>query len=344
MSDPIHRSDGGHGGAGLASLPPPGHWLGLIIRAPIREVDAHMRVSRTLESLGSAQLVEGVHVLPQRADLTASLDELCHYILESGTPAEVVTLSTRTGAQEARLRAAFDRTERYADLTRTVTSLSNGLELTEASAVARVLARQHDELARLITIDYFPGDAQREARQAMESAETAVREALFPPAGTSTLPRGCDSGDFFHRVWVTRQPLWVDRLASAWLIRRFIDVESHLLWLDRAGPIPSEALSFGFAGAQFQNSPDRITFDQLIRYFHLEEDACLVRMAALVRDVETGRRRVAESDAIESLLEGATRRAQGAPDALLGAAEQIFDQVYEAFLDHPRKARRQRGR
>jgi hypothetical protein len=344
MIDRIQWSDFGHLGAGLPSALPPGHWLTLIIRAPIREVDAHMRVSRTLESLGSVQLTEGVHVLPRRDDLTASLDELCNYIIEGGTPAEVVILSTRTSAQEAGIRAAFDRSERYATLVRTVNSLSSGLELTEASAVSRVLARQHDELARLVAIDYFPGEAQRQALQAMETAEAAVKAALFPVEGGATLPRGCSSQDFFHRVWVTRQPLWADRLASAWLIRRFIDVESHLIWLDRDNPVPSEAISFGFTGAQFQNSPDRITFDQLVRYFRLDEDASLGRMASLVRDVETGQRHVAESGAIELLLEGATRRAERAPDALLEAAEQIFDQVYEAFLDHPKKARRLRGR
>ena len=58
-----------------------------------------------------------------------------------------------------------------------------------------------------------------------------------------------------------------------------------------------------------------------------------------MRDLETGSRDVAESAAIEQVMAGAVRRAEGDPGALLAAMEQVFDQIYETFLDHPRKVR-----
>ena len=318
---------------------PPGQWLTLIIRVAVPEVDAQMRIARTLESLGTATLVQGVYLLPWRHDLEEGLDELGGYVRSAGGDAEVVILTSRDMLQEARLRTSLDRTMRYAAIEQTVSALSRGLGLTEPAAIARVLTRQREELLRVMAIDYFPGPARDQARATVESAEAAVKAALFPEAGRATLPERGARSEFFHRIWVTRQPLWADRLGSAWLIRRFIDVESHLIWLARDDLVPGGVLGFGFAGAVFQNSTERTTFEQLLDYFRMGRDGALIRLAALVRDLETGSRDVAESAAIEQVMAGAVRRAEGDPGALLAAMEQVFDQIYETFLDHPRKVR-----
>src|SRR5260370_35627928 len=72
---------------------------------------------------------------------------------------------------------------------------------------------------------------------------------------------------YFKRVWATRKPLWADRLASAWLIRRFIDPEATLLWLDKNQGRPSTAVGVGFEGATFSNNKDKVTVQEMLASF-----------------------------------------------------------------------------
>src|SRR6185436_18339894 len=106
-----------------------------------------------------------------------------------------------------------------------------GFGIADPSAIARVLHKQRRELDAISALDFFPSEVQGRAMDALVAAEAAVRKLLFPAQAQE---REGPQEALRRRVWATRRPPWADRLACAWLIRRFVDPEGSMLWLDKA--------------------------------------------------------------------------------------------------------------
>ena len=137
---------------------------------------------------------------------------------------------------------------------------------------------------------------------------------------------------FFRATWATKKPIWTDRLASAWLIRRFIDPEATLLWMEKNGECPATAISFAFEGAQFSNSKTRVTFEELLVNFGLGDNATLARIGKLVHALDAGGAPVPEAAGVETLLQGARRRGASDND-FLAESEKTFDLLFDAYLE-----------
>jgi hypothetical protein len=112
----------------------------------------------------------------------------------------------------------------------------------------------------------------RQAQVALAALEAA---AGGEPASEPGKIRRVASADFQGRTWATRKNLWVDRMASAWLIRRFIDRKAKFLWLDNPKKCPKTALGFDFDGATFTHVDGRVTFEVLAASFGLDGDPAL---------------------------------------------------------------------
>ncbi len=123
-----------------------------------------------------------------------------------------------------------------------------------------------------------------------------------------------------------------DRLASAWLIRRFIDVNASFLWLETPADCPPEALGFDFDGAAFSHVGERVTFETLLASFGLETDPMLTRMARIVHYLDVGGLLVAEAAGLEMLLAGMHASIPD-DDALLDAASATFDYFSAALKE-----------
>src|SRR5262249_47040128 len=150
-----------------------------------------------------------------------------------------------------------------------------------------------------------------------------------PVAVHDAIPR-YDASDFQKKTWATRTHLWVDRVASAWLIKRFVDKEARFLWLARPSDCPKSAIGFDFDGAQFTHVDECVTFEVLLRSFDLEEDAALGRLAALVHQLDVGGGRVAEAAGFEAILAGARERCKN-DDELFDEMSRTLDDLYRAF-------------
>ncbi len=109
-----------------------------------------------------------------------------------------------------------------------------------------------------------------------------------------------------------------------------------MLWLDKATPCPATAVGFGFEGATFRNSRDRVTYEELLAQFRLEDNPALVRIASLIRSLDAGDAPAAEAAGVEMLLAGARRRS-ASDDELLAESEKTFDLLYEAYFEVPRR-------
>ncbi|MGB7540838.1 MAG: chromate resistance protein ChrB domain-containing protein [Burkholderiales bacterium] len=310
-------------------------WLVYVTSLPTDDPAARMRVLRTLESLGCAVLREGVYLLPDSPANRQGLQRLSEHVIRMNGSSHLLPVANIDAGQASTFRSLFDRSGKYEQLTKVIEGLQSGFGISDPSAIARVLNKQRRDFEAISALDFFPSAARDRAAQVLHDTEAEVRNLMFPDAPKSG--RVTESGRYyFKRIWATRKPLWADRLASAWLIRRFIDPEATLMWLEKARDCPPTAIGFAFKGATFSNSKNRVTFEELLGGFGLEKNTTLARIGALVHYLDAGGTPVAEAAGVETLLQGARRRSNS-DDELLSESEKTFDLLYEAYFEAPGK-------
>jgi hypothetical protein len=306
-------------------------WVALVTNLALDDAAMRMRIMRTLEATGCAVLRDGVYLLPDSPIHRKSFSKLGEYINSARGTAHFLVFASFDDAQEAKFRALFDRSREYAELTKIVESMRAGFGVSEPTAIARVLSKQRRELTSLIALDFFPGEAREKTSRILDELERQVYTMMFPdePA-TAALARR--NGEFARRAWATRKPLLADRLASAWLIRRFIDPEAIMVWLDKGQAAPASAIGFAYEDGRFRSRNDRVSFEELLVAFGLEQHHALKRVGALVHYLDAGGTPVAEAPGVDTLLQGAYRRNKD-EDELLAEAERTFDLLYDAYFD-----------
>lgn len=309
-------------------------WLVLVASLPTDDPAVRMRVLRTLESLGCAMLREGVYLLPDNPGTRQGVTRLSEYVGRLSGSAHVLYVTAVDAAQSEAFRALFDRSSKYEELVKSVEGLRSGFGISDPSAIARVLNKQRREFDAISALDFFPSSARERAARALGETEAEVRRLMFPD-GPKTGRSAESAASYFKRTWATRRPLWADRLASAWLIRRFIDPEAKIVWLDKNQECPTIAVGFAYDGASFCNSSNRVTFEELLAAFSLDRNATLVKIGSLVHYLDTGGTPVAEAAGVETLLQGARRRSS-TDDELFRESEKTFDLLYEAYVETPR--------
>jgi hypothetical protein len=313
----------------------PASWLVYVAALPTEDPAVRMRIMRTLDSLGCAVMREGVYILPDNPANRLGLSRLGEHVQRVGGSSFLLHTSALDDAQQRAFIGLFDRSAKYEELAKVVDGLQAGFGISEPASIARVLNKQRREFDAISALDFFPSPARERAAKSIEDTEVKVRDLMFPDSPRTT--RVTQSGrHYFRRIWATRKPLWADRLASAWLIRRFIDPEATLVWLEKSQPCPVAAVGFGFEGAQFSNSRTQVTFEALMSGFGLDKNATLARMGQLVHFLDTGGAPIAEAAGVETMLQGAARRST-TDDGLLMESEKTFDLLYEAYYEPPAK-------
>ena len=308
-----------------------GDWVVFITNLPVDDASARMRILRTLESLGCAVLREGVYVLPVSTDGIQGLTRLAEHVARLNGSAYVLYSSATDSKQDDALRTLFDRSARYEEMIRSVTGLSGAIGISDSGTLARALARHRREFDSVRALDIFPSHARDRAEDAIKEAESRIRRLMFPESGRPE-SNANRAQRYLMREWATRKPLWADRLASAWLIRRFIDPEATLIWLEATQPCPQTAVGFAFDGAPFRNTRDRVTFEELLHRFDLEKNSALLKLGALVHYLDAGGPDVPEAAGVESLLKGAIRRSKNEAELFL-ESEKTFDLLYESYVN-----------
>jgi hypothetical protein len=133
-----------------------------------------------------------------------------------------------------------------------------------------------------------------------------------------------------NRVWATRKDLWVDRLASAWLIRRFIDRGATFVWVERPRDRPKGSIGFDFDGATFTHVESRVTFETLLTSFGLDHDPALTSLGNAVHFLDIGGIPVADARGLETILRGIKAKTRS-DDQRLVEASKVFDLFYSAY-------------
>lgn len=307
-------------------------WLLLITNLPGRNQTLRMRLWRALKSAGAGLLKDGVYVLPNSPLARRLFDEHAKEIGEGGGTGHILSVNADSERQAAALRQLFDRTAEYAELSQRLADLKRqSAKLPEAEARQQIAALRR-EAAALSSRDFFPGEAREQIQSAVEEAEASLNARFAPdePRAAHQKIKRRERKDYRARTWATRERLWIDRVASAWLIRRFIDADARFIWLKRVKDCPKKALGFDFDGAEFTHVDSKVTFEVLVLSFGLEHDAGLSRIGALVHYLDIGGIPIAEAPGFASIMAGARTLHQD-DDALLSSIAPTLDSLYAAY-------------
>lgn len=307
-------------------------WLALIISLPTRNATARMRIWRALKALGCAVLRDGVYLLPNPLSARPALQAQAAETLAAGGTAQVVEVRASDPQQAAAFRALFDRTAEYTELKNALDAFIHTLATLDAMTAKRSLGRLRRDFEVIAAIDYFPTAAREQIAAELAQAEAAYQALINPdePHAATGSIRRLPSTEYQNRTWATRRRLWVDRMASAWLIQRFIDRQPIFMWLKRPQDCPDDALGFDFDGATFSHIGNRVTFEVLLASFGLEQDTALSRIGALVHYLDVGGIPVPEAAGLETLLKAMQARCPD-DDTLHTETSRLFDDLYAAF-------------
>jgi hypothetical protein len=310
-------------------------WLTLILSMPTENATARMRAWRALKSSGAAVLRDGVYLLPSSDRTRETLNAIAHAVQESSGTAYLADTAFPDD-DSARLTALFDRSADYAELMKSIEPIQAALSPDTAMDALKQLRKFRKVYAQLSDIDFFPGEARRQADAALLELEEGANRALSPDE-----PHAVDGAivrllvdDYQGRTWATRARPWVDRLASAWLIRRHIDEDARILWLASPAECPESALGFDFDGARFSHAGAKVTFENLVTAFGLQSKG-MDRLGAIVHFLDVGGVQPPEAAGVEQVLAG-LRATIADDDQLLTLASGVFDGLLASFEEEGR--------
>lgn len=302
-------------------------WILLILSLPTLNATTRMRVWRTLKSAGAAVLRDGVYLLPQQQKHQQLFDGLAQEIEVSKGSAYVLLFDTEDVGQ---FSSMFNRSEAYATLLLELQPIKE-LSASSLQDATRQLRKLRKNFTATAAIDFFPDEAQAQAQHALQDLELQLNRQLSPNEPherTGQTPK-LDINLYRSRLWATRQRPWVDRLASAWLIQRFIDHDAHFMWLAAPEDCPAEALGFDFDGANFTHINGKVTFEVMLESFGLNNPA-LDRLGTLVHFLDVGGTQPSEASGLEQILWG-LRNSISDDDQLISSANSVFDALFAAF-------------
>ncbi|MFZ6770566.1 chromate resistance protein ChrB domain-containing protein [Undibacterium sp. Di26W] len=303
-------------------------WILLIISLPTENATVRMRAWRGLKATGAVVLRDGVYLMPERAPCRAALEAIAADVSAGGGSATVLRVEE---PEQAHFASLFDRNEDYAGLLADIAVANQAMTADTLAEGIKQARKLRKAFASLAEIDFFPGAAQAQADAALQELELKIARVLAPdePHAVHAQIAQLSIAAYQGRVWATRCRPWVDRLACAWLIRRFIDSHAQILWLASPNDCPADALGFDFDGASFSHVGNRVSFEVLLESFALETPA-LKQLAALIHYLDVGGVQPPESVGIESVLAG-MRAAIPDDDQLLAAASAVFDGLLASF-------------
>ena len=323
-----------------------GRWLLLIHQLPAKPAYFRVKIWRRLQALGAVAVKNAVYALPASEQTQEDFEWLLREITEGGGEAVLCEARLIEGLSDEEVRALFNRArdEDYDAIAKEARSI--GAELGDQPPPAKraeakgQLARLKNRLAQVVAIDFFGADRRPPAEGLLAELEERVAEppTAEPPEAASREIHALQN--LRGRTWVTRQGVFVDRIASAWLIRRFIDPEAGFKFVPAKGYQPASGeLRFDMFEAEFTHQGDRCTFEVLLEQAGLDDPA-LRAIAEIVHDIDLKDAKFGRDEAagIASLIAGVAR-AHPKDEERLAQGVALFENLYASFRNRRRAPR-----
>lgn len=306
-------------------------WLILTAALPTSPSGLRVRIWRALKATACATLRDGVYLLPANASTASDLWAIEAEIQAAGASAHMLTLTARDPSQEVEFQALFDRSSAYQDFNLSLKDARQQLRSASDTTLHQLLRTLGRSFESIRATDFFPNAASEKTSSHWLALQKDIQAKLSPEEPTAAVARieTLKVANFQGQTWATRQRPWVDRLATAWLITRFIDAAPRFVWLKAASRCPKNALGFDFDGARFSHVGKRVTFEVVAHAFGLDADPALLRLGELVHCIDVGGLEIDEAPGVETLVRG-LQTLHADDDALLAAALPLFDSLYAA--------------
>lgn len=324
-----------------AAQPQPGarRWLLFVHQLPSHPSNLRVRTWRRLQQLGAIPVKQAVYVLPDTPDAREDFEWLKTEVNATGGDASVFAADSVDAWSDDALIEEFRRSRQdaYGTLARDVekalkragsTRRPRG---TRAPALRRLLDIFRERLTAIETIDFF-GSAGRDRVLTLMSQLDGRASDTKPARPSSSASASTGAAASYHgRLWVTRPRPGVDRMSSAWLIRRFIDPQARFGFAADQRAVPDDALPFDMFGVEFSHRGDDCTFETLCDVFGIRAPA-VSRIAAIVHDLDLkdGRFGAPEAATVAAMIDG-LQLAYADDDALLAQGMGLFDSLYRSF-------------
>jgi hypothetical protein len=317
-------------------------WLLLIASLPPTPSRHRVRVWRMLRKWGAVALRKSVYVLPYSKDHYESFQWIAQEIRTVGGEATFLKVDrVEDLPDEALIRLFRDaRQGEYEALAAEARDALGDLDKTPRGRVGSRLdpasARLADLTARLeavAEVDFFEAPGRTAAARAVERLRRRLAALGLPLGGAEeSPPPSLEPADYRGRLWVTRERPFVDRLASAWLIRRFVDPAARFAFIGADDPPPAGTVPFDIHGAALGHRGEDCTFETLVKAFGLSADDRLRYLAELVHeaDLKDDKFRHAETRGLVFVLE-ALRRTLADDHRLLDEGVALFERLYESL-------------
>jgi hypothetical protein len=317
-----------------------GKWLLLIHQIPPKPGYLRVKIWRKLQALGAVAIKNSVYVIPRNEQTLEDFQWVLREIVQSGAEASICAASFVEGLTDDQVEGLF-RTARDADYGQiadeakaVLDAAPPGASMTDEdqSELEAALMRLKKRFSSVMNLDFFGAAGREAASTLLEKIDFRLAEARNR---ADTEPKAVDTSDvmqFRGRTWVTRKGVYVDRIACAWLIRRFIDPDASFRFVSERGYRPKTGeLRFDMFEGEFTHEGDLCTFEALVQRFAVH-DRALVEIGKIVHDLDLKENKFKrpETPGVSALLDGivASRKPD---DARLERGSALFDDLYEFF-------------
>jgi hypothetical protein len=274
-------------------------WILLIHQLPPRPTNLRVRIWRKLQKLGAVAIKNSVYVLPANEKTNEDFQWLRQEIESAGGEAAVFRADSVEGTTDKEIIASFRkaRDAEFAEITAGLDGLAGSireqrrgkhLSAGRLAAHEAELDRLHAELERVVANDFFEAKGRAAALNSYHRCQTVIRAAQAPASKESKSSRKSGTlsvGDYQGRRWMTRRNIHIDRLASAWLIKQFIDKRPRFYFVAEDETV-QDAIPFDMFGAEFTHQGEDCTFETMVKRFGLSEVKGLREVGEIVHDVD----------------------------------------------------------
>ncbi|MBI5569044.1 MAG: chromate resistance protein [Desulfomonile tiedjei] len=319
---------------------PDGKWLLLIHQIPPKPGYLRVKIWRRLQGLGAVAIKNSVYVIPRNDQTLEDFQWVLREIVQAGAEASICTASFLEGLTDEQVEALF-RTARDADYGHIAEEAKAVLDAAPPSAsmtdedrseLQAALTRLKKRFSVVRKVDFFGAQGRESAATLLEKLEFRLAQARRQSVKERKEPDTWDLSQFRGRTWVTRKGVYVDRIACAWLIRRFIDRDASFRFVSERGYRPRIGeLRFDMFEGEFTHEGDLCTFEVLIWRFALQDKA-LLEIGRIVHDLDLkdAKFKKPEIAGVSALLEGMVASSKS-DEARLERGSALFDDLYEYF-------------
>jgi hypothetical protein len=309
-------------------------WLVLMVSLPPHPSSLRVRVWRKLRALGAVPLRKSVYLLPPTPDNFERFQWLGQEVQKDGGEATFLSVDNIENMKRSEVIRLFQqlRNQDYRVLVERYRKMARGLDRkTPPHSTARrseELARFVRELERIREIDFFDAAGYHEAKRLQETIEMRLHPRQTGAPTEADLPMDSLRG----RRWVTRPRPHVDRIGSAWLIKRFIDPEAEFVFAP-SKEFPSDAIPFDAAGVEFGHQGEDCTFETLVRRLG-QRDRRMTHLAEIIHEVDLRDQKFPRDEArgIDLAIRGLLATFKDDQEVLAHGMI-LFDGLYAALSD-----------